>query len=94
MAGWSRSFPLPPMTDAPQHVTTDPYLAAFLCYRGAAFLGCKRVRPKTVEFRFAADAVLHTLMRAYWAGDLTPVVPAILFAHLHRLKCLSIDRPA
>lgn len=75
----------------PQYTTTDVYLAAFLSYRGATFLWCERVRPKKVEFHFTTGADMHDLLRLYWSGASTPIEPAVLFAHLHRLKCLSID---
>jgi hypothetical protein len=76
----------------PEHRTTDFYLASFLCHKGASLLGLKRLGPKRVEFRFAANAELHDLLRLYWSGNLTPVVPWELFLCHRRLKCLSIDR--
>ena len=76
----------------PQYMTTDRYLASFLCFRAAVLLSYRRVGPKTVEYCFRADEELHELLRLYWSGQLTPVIPAQLFATLHRLKCLSIFR--
>lgn len=55
--------------------------------------GLTRTGPKTVEFRFEANAALHDLLRLYWSGTLTPVVPRALFECLHRLRCQSITRP-
>lgn len=89
---WACSFPAPRMTPA-QHTTTDRYLASFLCFRGAVLLSHRRLGPKKVEFSFRADQQLHDLLRLYWSGQLTPVIPADLFACLHRLKCLSIIHP-
>jgi hypothetical protein len=79
------------MTD-PTYTTTDFHLAAFLLNEGAAFLGCTRLKPKKVEFRFAADEALHMLLRLYWRGQPLPIVPAKLLAAHHKLKCLSITR--
>jgi hypothetical protein len=76
----------------PQYTTTDPYLASFLSFRGAALTSLRRLGPKKVAFRFEANQELHALLRLYWSGELTPTVPAELFATLHRLKCLSITR--
>ena len=76
----------------PEHVTTDLYAAAFLAHRGATFLGLKRLGRKKVEFRFAADEHLHHLLRLYWGGALTPVVPWELFMTLRRLKNQSINK--
>ncbi len=76
----------------PEYMTTDFYLAAFLVHRGASLLGLRRLGPKKVEFRFATGEKLHGLLRLYWSGDLTPVVPWELAMCHHRLKCLSIDR--
>ena len=76
----------------PEHVTTDLYLSAFLCHKGATFLGLKRLGQKKVEFRFAADEHLHDLLRLYWSGDLTPVIPCELLQCLRRLKNASINK--
>lgn len=75
-----------------EYVTTDFYLSAFLCHRGATLLGLRRLGPKKVEFRFATGEQLHVLLRLYWGGGLTLVIPWELFTCYHRLKCLSIDR--
>jgi hypothetical protein len=76
----------------PMHVTTDFYLASFLCHKGAKLLSMRRFGPKKVEFRFAANAELHHLLRLYWSGNIIPVIPWEMFMCLRRLKCLSIDR--
>lgn len=76
----------------PIYTTTDIYLASFLCYRGGNFQGCRRIRPKKVEFRFVTGRELHDLLRLYWSCRLTPIEPALLLASLHRLRCLSITR--
>lgn len=76
----------------PEYVTTDIYLSAFLCHKSANFLGLKRLGPKKVEFRFAANAEVHSLLRLYWSGHLTPVIPWELFMCLRRLKNLSINK--
>lgn len=81
-----------PCVNEPIYTTTDIYLASFLFYRGMTFIGCERLRPKKVEFRFATGPDLHALLRLFWSGQRTPVVPSELFACLHRLRCLSIER--
>lgn len=83
--------PSPPMPPA-EYVTTDFYLSAFLCHKGATLLGLRRLGPKKVEFRFEAGEHLHGLLRLYWGGTLTPVVPWELFLCLRRLKNLSINK--
>jgi hypothetical protein len=75
-----------------EYVTTDIYLSSFLVHRGGSLTGLRRLGRKRVEFRFATGADLHGLMRLYWSGQLTPVVPWELFMCLHRLKCASINR--
>lgn len=77
----------------PEYRTTDIYLSSFLCHRSARLTGLQRLGPKKVEFRFAASPALHDLLRLYWRGQLTPVVPWELFMCHHKLKCLSITRP-
>lgn len=77
---------------SPAYTTTDLYLAAFLLHRGADQLGLRRLGPKKVEVRFAADRDLHDSLRLYWAGRLCPVVPAELFRCLRTLKNSSINR--
>ena len=77
---------------SPQYMSTDRYLASFLCFRGAVLLSHRRVGPKTVEFFFRANEELRELLRFYWSGQLTPIIPSEVFASLHRLKCLSIVR--
>jgi predicted dithiol-disulfide oxidoreductase (DUF899 family) len=49
----------------PTYTTIDIRLASFLVYDGAEFLGCERVRPKTVEYRFAADDGTRTLAELF-----------------------------
>jgi hypothetical protein len=80
------------MTDTPQYLTTDFYLAALLCHRGGTLLSLRRLGPKKVEFRFRTGDQLHELLRLYWSGNLTQVIPWDLFMRYHRLKCLSTDR--
>lgn len=77
----------------PEYTTTDLYLSAFLCHRAAKLTSLKRIGPKKVEFRFEANAALHDLLRLYWSGALTAVVPWELFMCHHKLRCLSITRP-
>ena len=81
----------PPMLP-PRYTTHDPYLASFLCFRGASLAGLMRIGPKKVAFQFEANEHLHDLLRLYWSGRLTSLIPSELFATLHRLKCLSIVR--
>lgn len=76
----------------PEYITSDFYLAAFLCHRGATLSSLRRLGPKKVLFRFKTGPQLHELLRLYWSGNLTPVIPWELFMCYHRLKCLSIDR--
>lgn len=76
----------------PHYTTHDPYLSSFLCYRGSTLADCERIGPKTVEFGFLTGADLHDLLRLYWSGQPTPVVPARLFGCLRRLKSMSINR--
>jgi len=71
---------------APHYVTNDPYLASFILSEGAVLAGLKRLGPKKVEFRFLADRQLHDLLRLYWSGVQTLVVPARLFGVLRWLK--------
>ncbi len=74
------------------YTTTDIYLASFLCYKGRVFQGCKRLKPKKVEFRFATGRELHDLLRLYWSCQPILIEPALVFASLHQLRCLSITR--
>ena len=76
----------------PEHLTTDIYLSAFLCHKGATLQGLTRLGQKRVEFRFLANAELHALIRLYWSGHLTPVVPWELLQCLRRLKNASINK--
>ena len=80
-------------SSSPEYTTTDIYLAAFLCHRGARFQGLRRLGPKKVEFRFVTGRNLHDLLRLYWSGQLTPVIPWELMMWHYKLKCLSIIRP-
>ncbi len=66
--------------------TNDPYLASFLLNEGAELLGCTRLGPKRMQFRFTADRMLHQLLRLYWSGAATSVAPGRLFAALRQLK--------
>jgi hypothetical protein len=84
--------PSHPLPDDVWYATTDIYLAAFLCHRGGRLLNLRRRTQKKVEFSFAADAELHALLRLYWGGRLTPVVPWEMFLCLRRLKNLSINK--
>ena len=85
------SFPHPHMA-APEYVTNDFFLAAFLVHKGTTILGLRRLGPKRVEFRFETGEKVHELLRLYWSGNVAPVIPWELFLCYHRLKCLSIDR--
>ena len=76
----------------PEYVTTDVYLSAFLCHKGAVLCEFRRLGPKKVEFRFATGPELHSLLRLYWGGRLTPVIPSELFLILRRLRNLSINK--
>lgn len=89
MLGTSTSSP--PMTDA-VYVTTDAYMAAFLCHKGATFQGLRRLGRKKVEFRFEATEQLHHLLRLYWSGQVTPVIPWELFMAYRHLKNTSINK--
>ena len=84
--------PPPKRMPPPEYVTTDIYLTSFLVHRGSVLHGLRRLGPKRVEFRLAANPQLHHLLRLYWSGVMTPVVPWELFATYHRLKCQSITR--
>ena len=77
---------------AAQYRTTDRYLAAFLCFKGAVLEDWQRLGPKKVEFCFTAGPRLHELLRLYWSGHLLPLIPSQLFKVHHRLKCLAIER--
>jgi hypothetical protein len=83
MVGATVSAPLPMR---PVYVTTDLHLASFLYFRGAALVTSKRLRPKVYSFGFAADRELHDLVRLYWSGALTPVVPSLLLETPLKLK--------
>ena len=76
--------------DPPHYTTTDRYLSSFILYHRAALISCTRLGPKKVEYRFRSDRRLHELLRLYWSGLPTPVVPRRLFAALQRLKSLSL----
>ncbi len=73
----------------PHHTISDPYLASFVLCQGAVLASCRRLGPKKVEYRFVADRHLHALLRLYWRGVPTIVVPARLFAALRQLKSRS-----
>ena len=77
----------------PQYMTTDPYLASFIVSEVIALVGCKRLSPKKLEFRFVADRTLHNLLRLYWSGVPIPVAPCRLFAALRCLKSRSLMQP-
>ena len=70
--------------------TTDIYLASFLLYRDASFEGCTRLGPKKTEFRFVTGRDLHDLLRLYWSGQPTLIVPFRIFDCLRKLKSLLI----
>ena len=74
------------------YTTNDPYLSSFVLSEGAILAGCRRLGPKKVEFRFAADEQLHDLLRLYWSGVATPLVPGRLFAALRQLKSRSFTQ--
>lgn len=74
------------------HRTIDPYLASFLLSQGCLFVGCTRLGPKTVEYRFAADARLHGLVRQYNSRLPVELVPAKLFTALQTLKKRSLPK--
>lgn len=70
----------------PLYACPDFYLASFLLYQGAVLVGCTRLGPKRVEFRFVADERLHQLLRAYWSRRPVHLVAAELFDAHRRLK--------
>ncbi len=77
----------------PIHRTTDVFLASYLLSQQAALASCQRLGPKRVEFSFAADCRLHELLRLYWSGEPTLLVPARLMDALRTLKSRSfIDK--
>src|SRR5689334_13283328 len=80
-----------PAMELPIYRTTDPYLASFLSHRDAVLAGCKRLRPKKNEFQFVADARLHNLLRLYWSGTPTVVVPSQLLKRQQFLKRLALS---
>src|SRR5581483_9417000 len=67
----------------------DPYLASFVLSEGGILADCIRISPKKVEFRFVADLHVHSLLRLYWSGMKTSLVPGRLFAALQQLKSRS-----
>jgi hypothetical protein len=73
----------------PRYTTNDPYLASFVLSEGAVLVGCSRLGPKKVEFRFVANRALHELLRLYWSGVAIPIAPSQLFAALRQLKSRS-----
>lgn len=77
----------------PLYRTTDIYLACFLLHCEAVLVGCRRLRPKKSEFQFAADQRLHQLLRLYWSGLPTPVVPSRLLGTLKYLKRRALAEP-
>ncbi len=78
--------------DAPLYRTTDIYLASFLVTQGAELTGHERLGPKRTEYRFVAGRPLHEQLRLYWSGEPVLLVPWVLLATLHRLRCESIVR--
>lgn len=78
--------------DVPLHTLTDPYLASFLLSQKGQLVSSRRVGPKTVEFRFAADRRLHDLLRLYWSQEPVLLVPSRLLDALRLLKSRSITR--
>src|ERR1700693_3302416 len=84
---------LPPVCMSDSHYTTnDPYLASFLLSERAGLAGCHRLAPKRVEFRFVADRHLYELLRLYWSGSPTLVVPRRLFDALRWFKSRSLTQ--
>lgn len=79
------------MTD-PHYKTNDPYLSSFLVSQGAPLVGCQRLGPKTVEYRFVADRRLHGLLRFYWSGEPILLVPSRLLGALRQLKRRSLTQ--
>ncbi len=86
------ALPSRPRMTATEYVTTDIYCASFLRHRGALLTGLRRLGPKKVEFRFLAGPELHDLLRLYWSGVLTPVIPWELFMTMRQLKNTSINK--
>lgn len=77
----------------PHYRTTDIYLACFLLHCEVVLVGCRRLSPKKSEFHFAADARLHQLLRLYWSGERTSLVPSRLLTSLRYLKRRGPDAP-
>src|SRR5205085_33573 len=75
-----------------EYATNDPYLASFVLSEGAVLLGCRRLAPKRVEFRFESDWRLHELLRLYWGGQPIRLVPADLFRAHRYLKRRTVVR--
>lgn len=83
---------LPPLPMPVGYTTINLHLAAFLLHRGAVLLDCQRTRPKRYRFVFATDSKLHALIRTYWQGVLTPVIPSALLAMPQELKSRAMGR--
>jgi hypothetical protein len=73
--------------------TSNVYLASFLLYLGAVFIGFERVSKRRFLFRFRADEKLHEILRLYWRNTEVPLIPARLFGRLRRLKGLVRGSP-
>lgn len=74
------------------YTTINLHLAAFLLHRGAVLLDCQRTRPKRYRFVFVSDSQLHELIRIYWRGVLTPVIPSDLLKAPQALKSTALGR--
>jgi hypothetical protein len=77
---------------APLYATTDLHVAGFLDSNGAVLDHCRRLSPKKVSYRFAADKRLHGLLRLYWSGQPVPMAPGRFAESLRKLKRMSIFR--
>jgi hypothetical protein len=78
---------------SPSYTTNDAHLSSFLLSEGCPLICAKRLGPKRVEFRFAADRTLHELVRLYWSGQVIQVSPLRLFGALRQLKSRPRNRP-
>jgi len=76
--------------DVPIHRINDPYLASFVLSQGASFVGCTRLGPKKMEFRFVSDERFHAMLRFYGSGEAMLLVPSKLHDALKTLKSRSL----
>jgi hypothetical protein len=79
--------------DQAEYTTNDPYLASFVVSEGGVLVGCRRLGPKKVEFRFTPSRQLHRILRVYWSGLPVHVTPYRLFAALRMLKSRTLVGP-